>query len=186
MSTSRRYEVTSERAASFIVRSEDGRLCVLVPLGSTSSATSRATRAFSIRCIPEVTIELPERQWTTSAAVLECIDETLSATFDALVADIDARLAPLASRSWGDVLAIIEEWEELLRAARKPTPSQELGLWGELYLLSRSADPGFALAAWRGPTRHVVDFFASGIAVECKTFDPSPLPLSVAEPGSAS
>lgn len=54
-----------------------------------------------------------------------------------------------------------ERWQDLLRLVGRLGPEREVGLLGELWLLSRLIDglgPRDALAAWTGPTRAPHDF----------------------------
>jgi len=86
-----------------------------------------------------------------------------------LVVDIARRLGFSGSdTTWQKVLACVEEWQTLL--ARRPvlTVEQQLGLWGELWIISNAADPDLLVAAWRGPERDSVDFFLNGRALEMK------------------
>jgi hypothetical protein len=48
------------------------------------------------------------------------------------------------------------------------TPEAQLGLWGELWVISKSADADLLVAAWRGPESEAVDFFMGGIGLEVK------------------
>ena len=48
------------------------------------------------------------------------------------------------------------------------TPEQQLGLWGELWVISNAVNPDRLIEAWRGPEGEVVDFFFDGVALDVK------------------
>lgn len=69
--------------------------------------------------------------------------------------------------------AALSRWRELFRPERGPAlgPDALAGLYGELTVLAEilRVDPGFDVAAWRGPDDHVHDFELPGGALEVKT-----------------
>jgi hypothetical protein len=70
--------------------------------------------------------------------------------------------------TWTDVLGWLDEWQALLNRRSVLTTEQQLGLWGELWLVSRAAHSEMIVNAWRGPDRDAVDFFLDGIGLEVK------------------
>jgi hypothetical protein len=91
-------------------------------------------------------------------------------TFLVLVIALSERLSLHAGEtSWPMVLGYVEEWQTLLARRQVMTPEQQLGLWGELWLMSKATDPDRLAAAWRGPEGDATDFFLDGIGVELKT-----------------
>jgi hypothetical protein len=91
-------------------------------------------------------------------------------TFIVLCADLLARLkAAEGVADWAAITKWVDEWQALLGKKALLTPEQELGLWGELWVVAQSANPDPLIGGWRGPERENVDFFLDGIGVEVKT-----------------
>jgi hypothetical protein len=110
------------------------------------------------------------RRWEQPAAVLECTAPDLVETFLVLVVDLIKRLTLTPDAvTWATILAWVEDWQALLARRTTLTSEQQLGLWGELWLISSAMDPDTLVAGWRGPERESVDFLVNGIAVEVKT-----------------
>lgn len=63
----------------------------------------------------------------------------------------------------------LARWEELLRGRRQLDRDDELGLWGELWMLLQLPDADRGVAVWRGPLAEFVDFVGAGVGIECKT-----------------
>jgi hypothetical protein len=66
----------------------------------------------------------------------------------------------------------VTRWTDLLRQASLLSPERQLGLIGELWLLSRlvaQLGPADALAAWTGPTQAAHDFRFGRFELEVKT-----------------
>jgi hypothetical protein len=83
--------------------------------------------------------------------------------------DLAKRLNELCSdATWSSVLGWVEEWQLLLGRPNVMSEEQQLGLWGELWLISKSTRPDSLLAAWRGPEADAIDFFLDGIGLEVK------------------
>jgi hypothetical protein len=111
-----------------------------------------------------------ERRWEQPAAILACTDEALVDTFLILVLDIARRLTSTDEAvTWSRVLSWVEDWQTLLGRRGALTPEQQLGLWGELWVMSKAAATDPLFAAWRGPDREPVDFFYDGKGLEVKT-----------------
>ncbi len=112
--------------------------------------------------------EVDAKAWPQAAAVIDCLDPKLVRTFCAVVRDVLDRLQATSVTS-KQVSAALSAWDDLLRRKSKLTDESELGLWGELYIISRTADPGAMVDVWRGPLGETIDFFGGGVALECKT-----------------
>lgn len=65
--------------------------------------------------------------------------------------------------------AIVESLVELFMVATRPPQSSILGVWGELFVLSRASDPDIALGSWRSTARDRHDFARGAERVEVKT-----------------
>lgn len=112
---------------------------------------------------------MPTAAFDSNAAVVECANEDLGETFRVLAMDVARRVRANALRPTPqDVSQTLAHWEELLRAKRALSRDEEIGLWGELWLLSQLPDPDLAVAAWRGPDAEWVDFVGGGVGIECK------------------
>jgi hypothetical protein len=62
----------------------------------------------------------------------------------------------------------VEEWQTLLAQGTALSGDQQLGLWGELWLISNARDPDRVIAGWRGPDREALDFLLDGLSLELK------------------
>lgn len=73
------------------------------------------------------------------------------------------------------VIDRIYAWQRFLGKAKVLilTKEQEIGLWGELYVLNQLIDmgvsPGLLCKVWKGPERYSQDFLHETIAIEVKT-----------------
>jgi hypothetical protein len=97
------------------------------------------------------------------------VNEELGETFTVLASDIAAAVAPAGTKPTPqEVSRALARWEELLRSKRTLTREDEIGLWGELWMLLQLTDPARAVAVWRGPDAEYVDFVGGGVGIECK------------------
>jgi hypothetical protein len=114
--------------------------------------------------------ELRGMRFEAPAAILTCLDAALIPTFNVLAGDVARRLKANRERPTpGAVSRLCAEWEELLRRRSSLSRDEELGLWGELWLLRRAPNLDAAVAAWRGPAGAPIDFVGGGLGIECKT-----------------
>ncbi|HLT37602.1 MAG TPA: PD-(D/E)XK motif protein, partial [Enhygromyxa sp.] len=112
--------------------------------------------------------EVDEKSWAQPAAVIDCLEARLVRTFCAVVRDVVERLQS-TSVSAKQVAAALSAWDDLLRRKSKLTEASELGLWGELLLISLASNRDAMIAVWRGPFDETIDFLGGGVALECKT-----------------
>jgi len=116
-----------------------------------------------------VRFALPNGTFESNAAVVECANEDLVETFRVLAIDVSHRVNARRLRPTPqEVSQALARWEELLRAKRSLSRDEEIGLWGEMWLLLQLPDPRLAVAAWRGPHAEWVDFVGGGVGIECK------------------
>lgn len=163
------YRIYGSMGASFLGRGRSGRVTLLVPLIAAVGAVGRSGGGFTLTSAPRVAFTHEARQWEQPAAILECTDERLGDVFLVLVADIARRLPEATSGiSWQKVLAFVEEWQALLSRRKVLSPEEQLGLWGELWVIRKSEHPGRLVAAWRGPFGEPVDFLYDGLSLEVK------------------
>jgi hypothetical protein len=164
------YQITHSINYAYVGRSRSGAPTLLIPLRNASSGPSRSGGGFSLIPAQRVAYSFLERRWEQASAALECTDSRLLETFIVLCADLLARLkAAEGLADWAAVTKWVDEWQALLGKKALLTPEQELGLWGELWVVAQSASPDRFINAWRGPERENVDFFLDGIGVEVKT-----------------
>jgi hypothetical protein len=150
--------------------SENGRIALLVPTTDTRPPAERATGDVVLSFQSGVRFDLPNEAFESNAAVVECANDDLTETFRVLAKDVSRRVDARTLRPTPqEVSQALARWEELLRAKRVLSRDEEIGLWGELWLLLELPDPDLAVAAWRGPDAEWVDFVGGGVGIECKT-----------------
>jgi hypothetical protein len=168
--TSEDYTIAMQIGCGYLARARSGMPTFLVPLATVPSSVGRRGGGFSLTPASRVAFTHREHRWEQPAAALECTDIGLSDTFMVLVLDLARRLTVHATEpSWSRVLGWVEEWQALLGRRLVLSEEQQLGLWGELWVLSQATAPDTLIAGWRGPERAAVDFFLNGLGLEVKT-----------------
>lgn len=163
------YTIAASLGVGYLARARSGAPTFLVPLVTTPIASvGRSGGGFSLRPVARLSLSYGARRWEQPAATLECTDAALIETFLVLVQDLVRRLEPSDDTTWSRVLSWVEEWQTLLSRRSGLSVEQQLGLWGELWLVSKSAQPDAMVAGWRGPEREAVDFFLGGVGLEVK------------------
>jgi len=164
-----RYRISENLGSSYLATSETGRIALLVPTTETRPPAERATGDVVLSFPANVRFQLEGDKFEANAAVVECANEDLTQTFRVMAADVAKRVENGAVRPTPqEVSQALLRWEELLRAKRSLSLEEEMGLWGEIWLLSQLPDPALAVAAWRGPHAEWVDFVGGGVGIECK------------------
>ena len=163
------YRIATSVGPAFLARARSGAPTLLIPLDVAPVTVGRRGGGFSLTPATRVAFEYGGRRWDQAAAALECTESQLVDAFLVLVMDISRRLASSASETtWPTILALVEEWQTLLARRAVLTVEQQLGLWGELWVISKAVNPDPLVAAWRGPEGEATDFFFDGIALEVK------------------
>lgn len=163
------YRIAASVGSAFLARARSGAPTLLIPLATAPATVGRRGGGFSLTPVARIAFAYESRRWEQPAAALECTDSQLVDTFLVLVVDIARRLAAATEETtWSTILAWVEEWQVLLGRRSGLTAEQQLGLWGELWLISIAVDPDSIVAAWRGPDREAVDFFFDGVGLELK------------------
>lgn len=163
------YRIAARLGQAFLAKNKQGSLALLVPLASDGGSVGRSGGGFTLRAAHEVAFDHNDRIWNQSAAVLECTDDRVSTTFLALVADLANCLSITAGEAtWHQILLWMEEWQLLLGRRKILSPEAQLGLWGELLVMSFAPAADVLFAAWRGPEEDTVDFFHDGRGLEVK------------------
>ena len=154
------YRIATSVGPAFLARARSGAPTLLIPLDVAPVTVGRRGGGFSLTPATRVAFEYAGRRWEQAAATLECTESQLVDAFLVLVVDIARRLASAAGEiTWPTILAWVEEWQMLLARRAVLTAEQQLGLWGELWVISKAVNPDPLVAAWRGPEGEAVDFF---------------------------
>lgn len=161
------YALLAQQDGAFIACSKAGLAALVLPLTELGpSAMGRRASGCELVVHPTLHVSHAGNEWEGAAAALLCVDPDLIDTFAVLANDVLARTTP--TFAWASILAVVEEWQSLLRPRGKPSKEAELGLWGELWFIEQSKDVSRALSAWRGLEGDQTDFFERGVAVETK------------------
>lgn len=163
------YRIATSVGSAFLARARSAAPTLLIPLDAAPLMGGRRGGGFSLNPAARVAFDYGGRRWDQAAATLECTETGLVDAFLVLVVDIAHRLATAAGEiTWPMILGWVEEWQTLLSRRAVLTAEQQLGLWGELWLISKAVNPDRIVAAWRGPERAAMDFFLDGVALEVK------------------
>lgn len=163
------YTIAASLGAGYLARGRSGAPAFLVPLSVPPGLVGRRGGGFALSPAACVAFCYGERRWQQAAAALECTEVALIDTFLVLVLDLAKGLeTSRVDASWPTILKWVEEWQTLLGRRPALTTEQQLGLWGELWVVSKAAEPDLLVAAWRGPDRDAVDFFVDGTGLEIK------------------
>lgn len=153
----------------YIGVSKEGHPSLVVPLAAGVEASARLTHGLAFWATKHVDFEFGGVRWRDPAAVLECRDASLLPTFAVLVSGIAEGLPPAEKPTWPVLSMLFEQWERLLRRRRLMTPEEELGLWGELWLVRSSSSLDALVSAWQRSEPGAVDFVLGGCGFEVKT-----------------
>ena len=136
----------------------------------TDTAARRSTSSVAVRSLRMARIAVRDDARESPLGLVECLDVSQLETFCALCEDLVESLAHVASLRWKDVSDAFARWEMLLAPSdRFLSVEEELGLWGELWCISRSTKADAAVAAWVAEDNPHTDFSRAGLTVECKT-----------------
>jgi hypothetical protein len=142
-------------------------LALLVPLSAKPGTVGRRGGGFSLFPAPRISFLYDGRRWEQAAAILECTDDTCVNAFIVLIVDAARRLEGLAESSWRDVLEWLDEWQSMF-SGDTLSPEQQLGLWGELWIIDHAVGVDLLLNSWIGPDHEASDFLIDGMGVEVK------------------
>jgi hypothetical protein len=166
------YTIKEVLTGSYLVRSEEDRLGLVVPLRDGQFPLARVAGGVGLtfRALGSFRFDDNKECFDAPAAVVECIQNGLEQTFMVLARDVAQSVAAFWSRpTAAQVSQALGRWERLLRGRRVLSSEEELGLWGELWFMTLLANIDRGLAAWRGPEGDTIDFVGGGIGVDCKT-----------------
>jgi hypothetical protein len=163
------YRIAATLGTAFLARGRTGRVTLLVPLPRAGGAVGRSGGGFTLSSAPKVAFAYNGRYWDQASAILECTDDKLADAFLVLVLDLTRRMESNSVEiTWPLILIWVEEWQSLLARKHLLSPEQQLGLWGELWVMSRATDTDSLFAAWLGPDQEPIDFFYDAIGLEVK------------------
>jgi hypothetical protein len=164
------YVISGQFGSSLVGHSRDGIPSVLFPLASVPTGVARRGGGFALIPADRVSYEYAGNRWEQASAVLECSETNLLNTFVVLAADIIDRAARSEKEfTWQRLVGWVEEWQSLLGKKLLLTAEQQLGLWGELWVIAHAAQPDLLVAAWRGPEDEPIDFYLGDTGIEVKT-----------------
>lgn len=165
-----RYAIGGQLGSVFVARDPDGAPCLLIPIENAPAGIGRRTKGVTLKPDANLQYDFGGRSWVSDSAVLTCGSPSLNAAFAALSDDVAREVSAVEPLpSWRDVQAAFHRWEELLASARALDETEQIGLWGELWVIADAPDVDLAIEAWRGPKDDPVDFFCSGRGLEVKT-----------------
>lgn len=147
-------------------------LLVLVPAGEPSDLSERSSKGIAVQ-----TVEMTVSDGCTDRFVeIACLEPQGQTALDTIAIELVGALE--AGASIGRVRlvqSVLAKWRHFWSGFGQGVLSkeQQLGLFGELWFLSRWLSPsvGFprAVQMWRGPTRARNDFETRGLGIEVKT-----------------
>lgn len=167
--TGSRLAYAAEQLGSAGVRlgkSQGGSPCLIL---ATQDTTSHQDRHYAnLRLRHGLRLRLRASDDLASYSVLECVsdDESVRDWFLRLVPTVYAKLAEASHL--GSVQQLVENLSELFRLIDRDAHRSLAGLWGELALISASADPATAVSAWHTIGESTHDFSSVGSHVEVK------------------
>jgi len=163
------YRIASSLGSAFLARGRSGRITLLVPLPRAGGAVGRSGGGFTLSSAPQIAFNHGGRNWNQASAILECTDDKLADSFLVLVLDLARRIdSSSVEITWPLFLTWVEEWQFLLGRKHLLSPEQQLGLWGELWVMSRATNADSLFGAWLGPDQEPVDFFYDATGLEVK------------------
>lgn len=161
------FQIAGRVGGGFVAKTRRGGTAWLVPLDEPPNSPGRRAGGFVLASNARVAFEYEGRKWKSPAAVWESTEPKLLDSFLVLLEDAATRLGP--EPSWPGIVAFVDEWQDLLARRAPLSAEQQLGLWGELFVIESAANPDLLVAAWLGPDAGAVDFFVDGIGLEVKT-----------------
>lgn len=146
---------------------------VRIPPGEEDALTERVSRGIGVQTVKMVP---QDTQVEESFVEIACLDSQGHSALDLVIAE----LVDAVERAGGLtrvklVQGVLAKWRRFWSGV--PTAAlgieQQLGLFGELYFLSRwlcnALEAGKAVSTWRGPAGARNDFELPGLAIEAKT-----------------
>lgn len=147
----------------FLVEAGGAALVLRIPLSNTSVSLPRPRQSMAIRIA---------KIGTDSVLEVRCAEREQFHEFHALIDVIADRVQEDGVSPAEAVSETIENWERLIRPEGALSEEEQVGLWGELWVVARLADQmaaSLALSAWVGPLKEPHDFRLHEHEFEVKT-----------------
>lgn len=164
---------TIENCPNYLVgKDKDGLACFLLatdssgPIGHSPIRLESIDVQFDLRCRVR-RIDGAESEHTLT--VIRCRESDLELTrYFLSICELMVRiLGDDPSRS--EIALAVERLATMLQRIRRPPSGPVIGLFGELFFLSRSAHPISAVRAWRSELSSTFDFAVANVRIEVKT-----------------
>lgn len=163
------FPIVCELPRGFICTTSDNIPAYVLPVG-TLRPLNKSSKNYSLWSAPKARFDVRGRTWETMAVAIRCMNPRLLLTFSHFVQDVETRLStPAIADAQQVLLDTLSEWASFFAPDRKLAPERALGLWGELWFLSKFQEISACAEEWCGPDGSNCDFFIGGIAIEVKT-----------------
>jgi hypothetical protein len=154
----------------YAAKSNSGEDCIVIVYrpGTILPRTGRETRGLKLEFHPEFQLLDPEGTPSSivPAGVFRCLSPLLRHLFaivaEGLLAQPDLTLPKAFVR-------YVTDWQNLLANQPSLSPAEQLGLWGELWVILSAPNPQWALDCWYGPDAKTFDFSADHGEMDVKT-----------------
>ncbi len=157
---------------AFLVKKKSGSVAMAIDLGADQiEPQSRVLGGLEIQVHNNVEVSIAGRKRVCSLALIETRDENFVRPFTLLCLDLYNILSkdPRRFTDGNAVFAYIEEWSDLFAPVRQLSLAEQVGLWGELEILSRIPRIDRGVSNWHGPESKIFDFSIRGLNLEVKT-----------------
>ena len=137
----------------------------------TGNDFARSMKSLDLRCSDDFRVGTPEAGYQRSAGYLiKLCAPSETWRFATIACDLAWNLGAdqEAFASANSIDEFITEWADLF-ACNQMRREDSIGLWGELWTLSRFALCDRGVACWTGPLRTPFDFTGNGLRLEVKT-----------------
>jgi hypothetical protein len=162
------YALLRGIASAYAACTRNGEQALVIPLSILPlGAVGKRTAGCELLAHPKIRVDRDGSTWECPAAALICHDLALLGAFSVLVGDVIAKIGD--QPTWSGIGHAVDEWLTLLAPRGAPSVESELGLWGELWFLTRASNLTQLLQGWRGPDGDNLDFFLDGVGAEIKT-----------------
>lgn len=148
-----------------------GEYSVLVVLEGRPRSVTVEYGGLRLQLFEDAEVRIGSGRQDAALGVLTCLDVTVLHNFCILVADMCELLRSETGefRTQQQFREYVARWADVFSLGLRLSRDAELGLWGELEVLSSLPDPELALASWHGPEAARFDFGGNGTYLEVKT-----------------
>ena len=114
-------------------------------------------------------IMFKKRKKRQNIAVITLSDVSLKNSFFLFLESFSYVKKPQRFSDPREIIRYIEEWKELFIGNSSLSHEEQLGLWGELYLINQYPKPDKVIEKWHGPEQKLFDFFSGKLFLDVKT-----------------